>query len=147
MIRKNKTEPLNMKLSIWQASIFQYSYPPWSQQQTPLKLGHPKRKFIFQPSIFKGYMAMLPSGRVFLSHISGPSAHRRQRRFLRFCRHSISHSRSLTPRGHRQWVNKLGISSFSVFVGGDFYGLPLRICNDPLETCTKSTLTNLSVMG
>ena len=30
MIRKNKTEPLNMKLSIWQASIFQYSYPPWN---------------------------------------------------------------------------------------------------------------------
>jgi len=35
MILKNKTEPLNMKLSIWQASIFQYSYPSQKEIHLP----------------------------------------------------------------------------------------------------------------
>ena len=34
-----------------------FKYPPWKFNNLPLKIGHPKRRFIFQPSIFRCHVS------------------------------------------------------------------------------------------
>ena len=58
-INSCKTHPAIQKASTWETS-WAYTLP--KTNGSPLKIRHPKRKFIFQPSIFRCFHSLFVSG-------------------------------------------------------------------------------------
>ena len=54
--------PIDKKGTFHESMESPDSYTPWNKEQKPLKIGHPKVSFIFQPPIFQMRAVSVPKG-------------------------------------------------------------------------------------